>query len=87
MYVDIMMLCSCNQNHWKIFNVQPIVIQALNDILTYVHPQICSHNLTALVVIVLNYTPHYSHRHNNNIQDLPAKRQRLQGKWTTNKKE
>ena len=39
-----------------------------------------------MVVIVLNYTPHYSHRDNDDVEDLPTKRQRLQGKWTTNKK-
>ena len=39
-----------------------------------------------MVVIALNHTPHYSHRENDNFEDLTAKRQRLQGKWTTNKK-
>ena len=40
-----------------------------------------------MVIIVLNYTPHYSHRDNDDVEDLPAKRQRLQGKRTTNKQD
>ena len=47
------------------------------------HPQQFSH----MVFIVLNYIRHYSHRDNDDVEDLPAKRQRLQGKQTTNKKD
>ena len=47
----------------------------------------CPHEFLWSVVLkchILNYTLHYSHRDNDDVEDLAVKRWRLWGKWVTN---